>query len=79
MFFIFTSKFRKELMTIKEEVDQALAAITAGFAANTAALTSLATAVASISAGNPVDLTAVTAAIAAVDAKVTDIQTQLET
>lgn len=64
-------------MTIEQQVTSILSLVTA----QTAALNSLAAAVAAIPAAPgaaPVDNSAVLAAVASLDAKVTDVQAQLE-
>ena len=71
-------KLWKIIMTIESQVTSILSLVNA----QTTAISALATAVAAIPTapgGTPVDNTAVLAAIAALDAKVTDVQTQLET
>ena len=66
---------KRKLMTIKAEVDQILAVVTA----NTAALAALADVVAKLNGGSPADLTPVTDALTKVNASLADIQAQLET
>jgi hypothetical protein len=69
--------FWRFIMTIEQQVTQILSLVTA----QTTAINNLATAVSAIPTapgGTPVDNTAVLAAIASLDAKVTDVQSQLE-